>query len=157
MSKLKCVIVEDSEIQRITLERIIKSHPDLVLVISFRNAIEAKNGINNRSIDLVFLDIEMPLISGFELLETLNYKPQVIVIAGKTEHALKAFEYDVTDFLQKPIQQTRFDLAIKRAMLKYEQDHHNNDSEIKFLSDLREIKRELVLAKLNGLKQKEIM
>ncbi len=129
MSKLKCVIVEDSEIQRITLERIIKSHPDLVLVISFRNAIEAKNGINNRSIDLVFLDIEMPLISGFELLETLNYKPQVIVIAGKTEHALKAFEYDVTDFLQKPILLTRFDLAIKRAMLKYEQEHQNYASE----------------------------
>jgi len=71
----------------------------------------------------------MPLISGFGLLETLNYKPQVIVIAGKTEHALKAFEYDVTDFLQKPILLTRFDLAIKRAMLKYEQEHQNDASE----------------------------
>lgn len=129
MSKLKCVIVEDSEIQRITLERIIKSHPDLVLVTSFRNAIEAKNGINNRFVDLVFLDIEMPLISGFELLETLNYKPQVIVVSGNTAYALKAFEYDVTDFLQKPILLTRFDLAIKRAMLKYEQIHQNDDSE----------------------------
>ena len=129
MSKLKCVIVEDSEIQRITLERIIKSHPDLVLVTSFRNAIEAKNGINNRFVDLVFLDIEMPLISRFELLETLNYKPQVIVVSGNTAHAHKAFEYDVTDFLQKPILLTRFDLAIKRAMLKYEQIHQNDDSE----------------------------
>ena len=113
----------------ITLERIIKSHPDLVLVTSFRNAIEAKNGINNRFVDLVFLDIEMPLISGFELLETLKYKPQVIVVSGNTAHALKAFEYDVTDFLQKPILLTRFDLAIKRAMLKYEQIHQNDDSE----------------------------
>ena len=129
MSKLKCVIVEDSDIQRMTLERIINSHPDLVLVTSFRNAIEAKNGINNRMVDLIFLDIEMPLISGFELLETLNYKPQVIVVAGKPEHALKAFEYDVTDFLQKPILLTRFDLAIKRAMLKYEQIHINDDSD----------------------------
>lgn len=129
MSKLKCVIVEDSDIQRMTLERIINSHPDLVLVTSFRNAIEAKNGINNRMIDLIFLDIEMPLISGFELLETLNYKPQVIVVAGKPEYALKAFEFDVTDFLQKPILLTRFDLAIKRAMLKYEQIHVNDDSE----------------------------
>ena len=129
MSKLKCVIVEESDIQRMTLERIINSHPDLVLVTSFRNAIEAKNGINNRMVDLIFLDIEMPLISGFELLETLNYKPQVIVVAGKPEHALKAFEYDVTDFLQKPILLTRFDLAIKRAMLKYEQIHINDDSD----------------------------
>lgn len=129
MSKLKCVIVEDSDIQRMTLERIINSHPDLVLVTRFRNAIEAKNGINNRMVDLIFLDIEMPLISGFELLETLNYKPQVIVVAGKPEHALKAFEYDVTDFLQKPILLTRFDLAIKRAMLKYEQIHINDDSD----------------------------
>lgn len=129
MSKLKCVIVEDSDIQRMTLERIINSHPDLVLVTSFRNAIEAKNGINNRMVDLIFLDIEMPLISGFELLETLNYKPQVIVVAGKPEHALKAFEYDVTDFLQKPILLTRFDLAIERAMLKYEQIHINDDSD----------------------------
>jgi DNA-binding LytR/AlgR family response regulator len=129
MSKLKCVIVEDSDIQRMTLERLINSHPDLVLVTSFRNAIEAKNGINNRMVDLIFLDIEMPLISGFELLETLNYKPQVIVVAGKPEHALKAFEYDVTDFLQKPILLTRFDLAIKRAMLKYEQIHLNDDSD----------------------------
>lgn len=129
MLKLKCVIVEDSEIQRITLEKIVNSHPDLVLVTSFRNAIEAKNGIDNRMIDLIFLDIELPLISGFELLETLNYKPQVIVVAGKTEYAIKAFEYDVTDFLLKPILLTRFDLSVKRAMLKYEQIHQNDDTE----------------------------
>lgn len=129
MTKLKCVIVEDSEIQRMTLGRIVNSHPDLVLVNTYRNAIEAKNGINSRKVDLIFLDIEMPLISGFELLETLNYKPQVIVVAGKTEHALKAFEYDVTDFLQKPILLTRFDLSIKRALIKHEQLHINDNTE----------------------------
>ena len=154
MSKLKCVIIEDSEIQRITLERIIKSHPDLLLVTSFRNAIEAKNGINNRFVDLVFLDIEMPLISGFELLETLNYKPQVIVVSGNTAHALKAFEYDVTDFLQKPVLLTRFDLAIKRAMLKYEQIHQNDDSENQIFIRSKMSKKRINFGKIKWIEAK---
>lgn len=154
MSKLKCVIVEDSDLQRMTLERIVKSHPDLVLVTTFRNAIEAKNGINNRSVDLIFLDIEMPLITGFELLETLNYKPQVIVITGKTEHALKSFEYDVTDFIQKPIQLTRFDLAIKRALIRHVQLHQNDDSEHQIFIKTNKSKRKINISEIKWIESK---
>jgi DNA-binding LytR/AlgR family response regulator len=63
----------------------------------------------------------MPIITGFDLLESLDKSPQVILITGKPDYALKAFEYDVTDYLHKPITMARFDASVKRAVAKYEQ------------------------------------
>jgi DNA-binding LytR/AlgR family response regulator len=68
------------------------------------------------SVDLVFLDIEMPVISGFSFLEGLKTKPQVIFVTAKAEYALRAFDYDATDYLQKPVTLNRFETAVKRAL-----------------------------------------
>ena len=64
----------------------------------------------------VFLDIEMPVISGFSFLEGLKAKPQVIFVTAKAEYALRAFDYDATDYLQKPVTLNRFETAVKRAL-----------------------------------------
>ncbi|MDX1327736.1 MAG: LytTR family DNA-binding domain-containing protein [Arenibacter sp.] len=119
--KLRCIIVDDSSMQRMAVAKLVNNHPSLALVAEYSNAIEAKNGIKNNEIDLIFLDVEMPIITGFDLLESLDNSPQVILITGKPDYALKAFEYDVTDYLHKPISLSRFDAAVKRAMVKYEQ------------------------------------
>jgi DNA-binding LytR/AlgR family response regulator len=67
-------------------------------------------------IDLLFLDIEMPIVNGFDFLDGLKTVPQVIFVTSKAEYAVKAFDYDATDYLQKPITSSRFEIAIKRAL-----------------------------------------
>ena len=100
---LKCAIVDDSTLQRLSIVRLIKNHPSLELIAEYSNAIEAKIGLATSEIDLVFLDIEMPILSGFALLDDLTLKPQIIFVTGKTKYAFKAFDYDAVDYLRKPI------------------------------------------------------
>jgi len=114
--RLNCVIVEDSAVQRMIINKLVNNHPQLNLIGDFSNAIEAKNCLSIHAIDLVFLDIEMPVINGFAFLDGLKNKPQIIFVASKSEYALKAFHYEATDFIQKPIALNRFDAAIKKAL-----------------------------------------
>jgi len=119
--KLRSIIVDDSSMQRIAIAKLVNNHPNLAMVAEFSNAIEAKKAIKSNDIDLIFLDVEMPIINGFDLLESLDNPPQVILITGNPNYALKAFDYDVTDYLHKPITFTRFEASVKRAVAKYEQ------------------------------------
>ncbi len=114
--KLNCVIVDDSSIQRIVVAKLANSHANLQLVGEFSNAIEARSCITTQKVDLIFLDIEMPVINGFAFIDGLKEKPQIIFITSKAEYAVKAFDYDATDYLQKPITVARFDAAVKRAV-----------------------------------------
>ena len=143
--KLRCIIVDDSSMQRMAVAKLVNSHPQLAMVAEYSNAIEAKNGIKNLEVDLIFLDVEMPIISGFDLLESLENSPQVILITGKPDYALKAFDYDVTDYLHKPITMARFDASVKRAISKFEQMHqvHEDEEHIFVKSNLK--KRKVIL------------
>tara|TARA_R110000868_G_scaffold36074_2_gene128430 strand:- start:31140 stop:31844 length:705 start_codon:yes stop_codon:yes gene_type:complete len=119
-TKLKCILIDDSTVQRRAVAKIIKEHSKLELINEFDNGMEAKNVIGSNTIDLIFLDIEMPGFNGFDLLESLEHKPQVILISGNPNYAMKAFDYDVTDYLQKPVDKVRFDISIKKAINKFE-------------------------------------
>jgi two-component system, LytTR family, response regulator len=114
--KLNCIVVDDSAIQRMTITKLVNESANLNLVGDFANALEAKNAINNNTVDLIFLDIEMPLINGFDLLDGLKTKPQIVFITSKADYAVKAFDYEATDFLQKPISKERFLKAVKKAL-----------------------------------------
>ncbi len=113
---LKTVIVDDSDTQRMTLRKLIESHPNLTLVGDFHNGIVALNGIQKNQVDLILLDIEMPIVSGFDLLDSLSTPPQIILVSKKPDYALKAFDYNITDYLKKPIDISRFNMAILRAV-----------------------------------------
>lgn len=113
---LNCVVVDDSAIQRLSIVKLIENHSSLNLIAEYSSALETKNGLNTHKVDLIFLDIEMPVLNGFELLDVLNNKPQIIFVTGKTEYAFKAFNYDATDYLQKPITRERFNVAVEKAL-----------------------------------------
>ncbi len=113
--KLNCIVVDDSAVQRTTITKLVNESTLLHLIEDFSNALEAKICMNNNVVDLIFLDIEMPLINGFDFLDGLKTKPQIIFITSKADYALKAFDYEATDFLQKPIAKERFTKAIKKA------------------------------------------
>ena len=114
--KLNCVVIDDSTLQRIVITKLVNNHPNLKLVGDFSNPLEAKNCFSSNSIDLILLDIEMPVINGFDFIDSLKVKTQIIFITAKAEHALRAFDYDATDYLLKPVLQDRFYSAIKRAL-----------------------------------------
>ena len=114
--KLNCVVVDDSSIQRMIIAKLVNNHQNLHLIGDFSNAIEAKSCMSVHNVDLIFLDIEMPVISGFDFIDALKVKPQIIFITSKAEYAMKAFDYDATDYLQKPIAIDRFNASVKRAI-----------------------------------------
>lgn len=116
---LKCAVVDDSSLQRLSIVKLIKDHPNLKLVAEYNNAIETKNGLLDTEVDLIFLDIEMPILSGFELLDDLPNKPQIIFVTGKTKYAFKAFDYDAVDYIHKPVNKERFNNAVTKAINLY--------------------------------------
>ncbi|MFO8148125.1 MAG: LytR/AlgR family response regulator transcription factor [Bacteroidota bacterium] len=113
---LKCAVVDDSSLQRLSIVKLIKDHPNLKLVAEYTNAIETKNGLLDIEVDLIFLDIEMPILSGFDLLDDLPNKPQIIFVTGKTKYAFKAFDYDAVDYIHKPVNKERFNNAVAKAL-----------------------------------------
>ena len=141
--KLNCIVVDDSAVQRITITKLVSDSKLLNLVGDFSNALEAKNCINNNTIDLIFLDVEMPLINGFDLLDGLKSKPQIIIITSKADYALKAFDYEATDFLQKPISKERFLKAVKKASelhILRNESHEEFGESIVIKSNLKKLK-----------------
>ncbi len=128
---LNCIVVDDSAIQRLSIVKLVENHSNLNLIAEYSSALETKNGLNTHKIDLIFLDIEMPVLNGFELLDVLNNKPQIIFVTGKTEYAFKAFNYDATDYLHKPITKERFNVSVAKALeqQKLSLDFNEEDGE----------------------------
>ncbi|ALM22231.1 two-component system response regulator protein [Nonlabens tegetincola] len=116
---LNCFVVDDSSIQRLSIVKLIEGHPNLRLVGEFSNAVETKSALENQSVDLIFLDIEMPILTGFDLLDDIAEKPGIIFVTGQTKYAFKAFDYAAIDYLQKPIKKDRFLYAVERALLAH--------------------------------------
>ncbi|SIR24027.1 LytR/AlgR family response regulator transcription factor [Maribacter ulvicola] len=118
MKTFKCAIIEDSNTQRKLLEQIIDKNKSLKLLHSSSATTESLAHVNNLKIDFLFLDIEMPIMNGFEFLKGLTITPQVIITSQNQKYALDAFEFNVTDFLLKPYSTARLDAAISKAIEK---------------------------------------
>ncbi len=114
--KLKCIIVEDEVMARKSLQRLCEQHESLDLVSVFENAEDALVFLSTEKVDIIWLDVEMPGLSGFDLLENLTTIPQVIMTTTKTEYAFDAYQYQVTDYLKKPIMMPRFKMAVDKVL-----------------------------------------
>ena len=113
--KIKCIIVDDEAIARKGLEKYIRQIDFLELKGICKNAIQANALVNEKKIDLLFLDIEMPMISGLDFLKSLKDAPKVIFTTAYSEYALDSFEFDVVDYLVKPVSFERFLQAANKA------------------------------------------
>lgn len=113
--KLRTIIVEDEELARNLLKSFLKSADNIELVAECENGFEGVKMINELKPDLVFLDIQMPKITGFEMLELLDHKPQIIFATAYDQYALKAFEYNAADYLLKPYSKERLLEAISKV------------------------------------------
>jgi two-component system LytT family response regulator len=112
---MNCLIVDDELPARELLEDNINQVPYLKLIGKARNAKEALGLLNDYDVDLMFLDIQMPGITGLDLLASLNHPPLVIMVTAFEEHALEGFELNVIDYLVKPVPFPRFLKAVQKA------------------------------------------
>ncbi len=112
--KLKVIIVDDEPMSRSFLERYCEKMGDLEVAGSFEDAGSALVYLHKNEIDILFLDVEMPDVSGFQLLDQMLYLPKVILTTSKTDYAFDAFQYGVADYLKKPIAYNRFYEAVTK-------------------------------------------
>lgn len=121
---MKAIVVDDSRLARNELKRLLKDFDNVQVIGEAANAMEAIEKIEAEKPDLVFLDIQMPGKNGFELLEELEFIPDVIFTTAYDEYAIKAFEYNALDYLLKPVQKDRLAGAINKVVEKKEKHEH---------------------------------
>lgn len=112
---MRALIVDDERLARNALRRLLSAHPEVKVTGEASNCDEAMGAIQKCWPDVLFLDVEMPGGSGFELLEKLEYVPSVIFTTAYDEYAVRAFEVSALDYLMKPIAAERLDAALTRA------------------------------------------
>lgn len=114
MKKIKVIIVDDERLAREEVKRALTIYEDFVLIGEAENADDAKVLIETEMPDLIFLDIQMPEKSGFDLLESLDLVPAVLFVTAYDQYAIQAFEVSALDYLMKPIRKERFAKAIQK-------------------------------------------
>ncbi|OQP51331.1 LytTR family transcriptional regulator [Niastella yeongjuensis] len=113
---IKCIIVDDEPLALDILEKHIAAFPQLQLVRRCRNALEAFDALHAEPIDLVFLDIQLPSISGIDFIRSLKEPPAVIFITAYAEYAITGFELEAIDYLLKPVTPERFNKSINKLL-----------------------------------------
>lgn len=113
--KIKCLIIDDEPLAQRVLERYTLDVPSLELVAKCDNALDAIEILKEEKIDLIFLDINMPKLTGLEFLRSLKHPPLVIITTAYAEFAIQGYELDVVDYLMKPFGMERFMKAIQKA------------------------------------------
>jgi two-component system LytT family response regulator len=127
---IKSVIIEDEKLARDLIKDYLKEFGDITLIGEFEDGFSGLKAINDLKPDLVFLDIQMPKLTGFELLELLEHQPAIIFTTAYDQYAIKAFEYNAVDYLLKPFPRERFREAIRKAAERIRKGGHDDVSKL---------------------------
>jgi two-component system, LytTR family, response regulator len=131
---MKCIIVDDNKMSRELVKQLVDQVDFLELKNECETPVEAFNYLKKEDIDLVFLDVEMPGMTGIELIKNLEKRPIIILITAKKDYAVEAFEVNVADYIIKPVTLSRFMAAVDRAKELYEdQKKEANQKEKDFI------------------------
>lgn len=117
---MNCIVVDDSKIARESIKLLINQFSFLKLVKECENPVEAFEYLKKEPVDLIFLDVEMPGMSGIDLIKNLDKHPIIILVTSKMEYAVEAFELNVADYLIKPVHLSRFMVAVTKARELFE-------------------------------------
>ncbi len=115
---MKVIIIEDEAPAREIVKSYLKSHRDVELCAEYADGFSGIKGIKEHNPDLIFLDVQMPKITGFEMLELMDKHPEIIFTTAYDQYAIKAFEANAVDYLLKPFAKDRFDQALEKAKAK---------------------------------------
>jgi two-component system LytT family response regulator len=126
---IKAIIIDDERLARNELKKLLLDYPEIEVVAEAANVGEGIEKIENLNPELIFLDIQMPGKTGFDLLTELDKSPHVIFTTAYDEYALKAFEVNALDYLLKPVEPKRLADAIQKLHLQEERDQTSNETE----------------------------
>lgn len=141
MNKIKAIIVDDEELGRDLIREYLQEHPEVIVKAECKDAHEAISAIDKFDPDLLFLDIQMPEINGFELLQMLDKIPHIIFSTAYNQYAIKAFEVNAIDYLLKPYTQERFDKALKRVEQQIVNDSRVDKNIVKLIEHITPAKK----------------
>ena len=150
--KTKCLIIDDEALAIEVLESYLEKFSDIEIVAKCESAIAALDVLRKKQVDLIFLDIQMPELTGLDFLKTYNYPVKVILTTAHRKYALEGYEFDVLDYLLKPISFERFLKALNKyykltdAGLKF---NRNNESESSLQDDFIYVKENKNLVKID--------
>ena len=111
----KTLIVDDEELARLVIREFLQFHPEMEVAAECANGMEAVKAVAEHKPDLIFLDVQMPKLTGFDVLELIGTEVPVIFVTAYDQYAMRAFEVHAVDYLLKPIGRARFDTALERA------------------------------------------
>src|SRR6185436_8679695 len=121
---MKCIIVDDNKMARTAIKVLIDQVEFLELKAECENPMDAFNYLKSEEVDLVFLDVEMPGMTGVELIKNLEKRPIIILITSKKDYAIEAFELNVADYIIKPVTLSRFTMAVSKAKELFDNKDH---------------------------------
>jgi len=133
---MKAIIIDDENLARQLIKTYLSKFEEIEVVAECADGFEGLKAIQQHKPNLIFLDIQMPKITGFEMLELVENPPVVIFSTAFDQYAIKAFELNATDYLLKPYSETRFQEAVKKALAKVGQKE-NNEEEFENLKESR--------------------
>ena len=134
--KLRAAIVDDEDLARQVLREYLAPHTDIEIVAECANGFEAVKTVAELKPDLVFLDIQMPKLDGFEVLQLLDPAPAIIFVTAHDNHAIRAFEVHAVDYLLKPVAAERFEAALARVRERLDRPPEHRSSHASSAADL---------------------
>jgi len=141
MKKLRTVIVDDEPLARERLASLLSAEQDIEVIAQCRDGEEAVTAIDQHSPDLVFLDVQMPGLNGFEVIDAVEKMPLVIFVTAYDQHALRAFQVRALDYLLKPFDRERFTEALQRARTHIQRDE-TGDLGRRLLALVKDLRRD---------------
>lgn len=139
--KIECIVIDDEKLARDLLLEFLEPYTEIEVVAQCAKGKDAVEKINELKPHLIFLDVQMPGMDGFDVLEALVHKPYVIFTTAYDQYAIQAFDKNAVDYLLKPLDEDRFKLAIKRATERLKADQNNVEDLIKTLKTSEEENR----------------
>lgn len=134
MERIKAIIIEDEELGRDLIKNYLKDLPNIDIICECENGFEGIKAIQEMKPDLVFLDIQMPKLNGFEMLEILDDKPEIIFTTAYNQYAIQAFELNAVDYLLKPYSKDRLIDAVNKAVKRINSDSTKTDLSVSKLA-----------------------
>ena len=128
-----CIIIDDEKLARELLHEFLEGFANIDIVAECEKGKDAVEAIDALKPDLIFLDVQMPGMNGFEVLEKIEHDPYVIFITAYDQYAIKAFEKNAVDYLLKPLDEERFGLAVNRAIARKKLENNNIEDLLKGL------------------------
>ena len=148
---IKTILIDDEPLARDIVRYYLKEFPEIEVVAECSDGFEGVKAIAQFQPDLVFLDIQMPKINGFEMMELLEHRPAVIFTTAFDEFAIKAFEVNAVDYLLKPIEQQRFRTAIQKLSTRLASDESEKTTQLLSEVSLNASQRNRVVVKKDGV------